>query len=59
MPTQVERQILSDFEARLRESADVPEGLRRRLVELLGDEKIPSADALLASIKANVGDQPV
>lgn len=59
MATPLERQILSDFEAHLRESEDIPQQLVHELLTLAGGEKTPSTEALLGSIKKTVGDQPV
>jgi hypothetical protein len=59
MSTPLERQVLGDFGARLRDSGDVPQVLVQQLTDAVSDGKVPSPDALLRCIKTNVGDQPV
>ncbi|HZL06926.1 MAG TPA: hypothetical protein VFE45_16160 [Coriobacteriia bacterium] len=58
MKTPFEKQILGDFRRRLDESSAVPSALVDALVSLASGDKLPSADGLLAAVKANVGDRP-
>lgn len=57
MPTPLESQILDDFERRLTASDVIPAELVQSLMVLARGDRVPAADALLQTIKANVGDQ--
>jgi hypothetical protein len=59
MATPLETQILDDFRRRLDESPSVPPALLDKLAALVAKDKAPTADAVMAAIKANVGDRPV
>lgn len=59
MPTPLEGQILDDFGERLAESDAIPDGLARELMAQVRGDRIPAAEVLLETIKANVGDQSV
>jgi uncharacterized protein (DUF2342 family) len=59
VPTPLEGQILDDFEERLTASDAIPDGLVQKLMAFARSDRVPAADALLETIKANVGDQSV
>ena len=59
MPTPLERQILDDFEERLTAFDAIPDELVQKLMVLARSDRAPAAEALLETIKANVGDQSV
>ena len=59
MPTPLEGQILDDYGERLAASDAVPDGLVQKLIAQVRGDRIPAAEVLLETIKANVGDQSV
>lgn len=59
MTTPLEKLILLDFEARLTESDVAPSLLVDKLIALIDVDSTPSADALVALFKSNVGVQSV
>lgn len=59
MPTPLENQILDDFEKRLTASDAISDGLIQELMSDVRNGRVPAADVLLDSVKANVGDQSV
>lgn len=59
MPTPLERQVLEDYAEALSASAEVTPSLHAALIEAISGDKVPSADAILAIVRANAGDQSV
>lgn len=59
MSTPLEKQILEDFEERITASDAVPDELAEKLMTLARGNRLPAADSILETIKANVGDQTV
>lgn len=59
MPTPLEKQVLEDYAEALSASAEVTPGLQAALIEAISGDKIPSADAIVAIVRANAGDQSV
>lgn len=59
MPTPLESQILDDFEERLTVADAIPDGLVKKLMAHVRDDRTPTAEVLLETIKTNVGDQSV
>lgn len=59
MPTPLEGQILDDFEERLTGSDVIPDGLVQKLMTHARGDRAPTAEVLLETIKATVGDQSV
>lgn len=57
MPTPLEGQILDDFEERLTASDLIPDGLVRKLIAHTRSDRVPTAEVLLETFKANVGDK--
>ncbi|MGX1738258.1 hypothetical protein ACWIB8_03690 [Corynebacterium flavescens] len=56
MRTPLESQILDDFEERLAGTDSIPAELVAKLTALTRSDRVPRADALLETIKTNVGD---
>lgn len=59
MPTPLEKQILEDYAAVLSASDEIGPELQTALIDAVGSDKAPTADAILAIVKANAGDQLV
>ena len=59
MPTPLEDEILGDFEERLTVSASIPDELVETLMAHVRGGRVPAAEDLLETIRANVGDQSV
>ena len=59
MPTPIENQILDEYGIALAGSALMSPTLQTALLDAVRGEKPPSADAIFALLKANVGDHSV
>lgn len=59
MPTPLEKQVLEDYAQELSASADLTPSLQAALIEAISRDKVPSADAILAIVRASAGDQSV
>lgn len=59
MPTPLEKQILEDYAAVLSASDEIGPELQTALIDAVSSDKVPTADAILAIVKANAGDQLV
>lgn len=59
MPTPLEKQILQDYAAALSASDEINPELQAALIDSINGDTAPTADAILAIVKANAGDQSV
>ena len=59
MPTPFENQILVEYEMALAGSELMSRTLQCALFDAVSGDKSPTADAILALLKANVGDHSV
>lgn len=59
MPTPLEKQVLEDYAFALSASDAITSRLSAALVDAISGDSVPTADAILAIVKANAGDQSV
>lgn len=59
MPTPLEKQVLEDYAFALSASDAITSRLSAALVDAISSDSVPTADAILAIVKANAGDQSV
>ena len=59
MPTPLEKQILEDYAVALSASDEINPKLQAALIDAISGENVPTADAILAIVKSNAGDQSV
>lgn len=59
MVTPLEKQVLEQYAVAMSASQEINDELQAALIDAIGGDKAPTADAILAIVKANVGDQSV
>jgi hypothetical protein len=59
MPTPLEKQVLEDYALALSASDAITPRLSAALIDAISGDSVPTADAILAIVKANAGDQSV